>query len=76
LRDHLLWQLNLTPMSERDLAIARDHRRRSDGMLIATVEEILGFPSRRGRSGRSRRGAQRIQQFDPPASRARLRDAC
>src|SRR5262249_3400358 len=47
LQDHLLWQLNLTPMSDRDLAIARaiiDGIDR-DGMLIATVEEIVtGFP--------------------------------
>ena len=46
LQDHLLWQLNLTPMSERDLQIARAiiDGVDSDGMLIASLDEILsGF---------------------------------
>ena len=70
LQDHLSWQLNLTPMSERDLAIARaiiDGIDR-DGMLIATVDEIVsGFPAEYEiEEDEVVAVLKRIQQFDPP----------
>ena len=75
LQDHLLWQLNLTPMSERDLLIARAiiDGVDSDGMLIASIEEILsGFPVE-DEIEADEVGAvlKRIQQFDPPGVAAR-----
>jgi RNA polymerase sigma-54 factor len=75
LQDHLLWQLNLTPMSDRDLAIARaiiDGVDR-DGMLIATVEEIVtGFPIEYEiEEDEVIAVLKRIQQFDPSGVAAR-----
>jgi len=75
LQDHLLWQLNLTPMSDRDLAIARaiiDGIDR-DGMLIATIEEILsGFPAEYEiEEDEVIAVLKRIQQFDPSGVAAR-----
>jgi RNA polymerase sigma-54 factor len=75
LQDHLLWQLNLTPMSERDLAIARaviDGVDR-DGMLIATLEEIVsGFPPEyEVEEDEVVAVLKRIQQFDPSGVAAR-----
>ncbi len=75
LQDHLLWQLNLTPMSERDLAIAHAiiDGVDVDGMLIASIEEILsGFPPA-DEIEADEVGAvlKRIQQFDPPGVAAR-----
>ncbi len=75
LQDHLLWQLNLTPMTERDLAIGRaviDGVDR-DGMLIATVEEIVsGFPIEADiETDEVVAVLKRIQQFDPPGVAAR-----
>ena len=42
LRDHILWQLNLTPMSETDSAVAMAivDALNSDGYLTVTLEEI------------------------------------
>jgi len=75
LQDHLLWQLNLTPMSERDQAIGRAiiDGVDSDGMLIATVEEILsGFPPEYEiEEDEVVAVLKRIQQFDPPGVAAR-----
>jgi len=75
LQDHLLWQLNLTPMSQRDLAIARAiiDGIDSDGMLIASVEEILsGFPAEYEiEEDEVVAVLKRIQQFDPPGVAAR-----
>jgi RNA polymerase sigma-54 factor len=75
LQDHLLWQLNLTPMSERDLAIARaiiDGIDR-DGMLIASVNEIVsGFPAEYEiEEDEVIAVLKRIQQFDPSGVAAR-----
>jgi len=75
LQDHLLWQLNLTPMSERDLAIARaiiDGVDR-DGMLIATIDEIVsGFPPEYEiEESEVIAVLKRIQQFDPSGVAAR-----
>lgn len=43
LQEHLLWQLNLTPMSDRDRMIAATiiDAVDSDGMLTSTVEDLL-----------------------------------
>jgi RNA polymerase sigma-54 factor len=75
LQDHLLWQLNLTPMSERDLAIARAiiDGIDADGMLIASVEEIQsGFPIEyEVEADEVVAVLKRIQQFDPPGVAAR-----
>ena len=75
LQDHLLWQLNLTPMSQRDLAIARAiiDGIDNDGMLIATLEEILsGFPVEYEiEADEVVAVLKRIQQFDPPGVAAR-----
>ena len=75
LRDHLHWQLNLTPMSKRDrlLATAIIDAVNPDGMLDASVDEL-----------RRSFGAQlqvetdellvvlkRVQRFDPPGVAAR-----
>ncbi len=75
LQDHLFWQLNLTPMSERDLAFARAiiDGIDNDGMLIASMEEILsGFPAEQEvEEDEVVAVLKRIQQFDPPGVAAR-----
>jgi len=75
LQDHLLWQLNLTPMSERDLAIARAiiDGIDADGMLIATIDEIVsGFPPEYEiEESEVIAVLKRIQQFDPSGVAAR-----
>jgi RNA polymerase sigma-54 factor len=75
LQDHLLWQLNLTPMSDRDLAIARAiiDGIDNDGMLIATLDEIQsGFPAEYEiEADEVAAVLKRIQQFDPPGIAAR-----
>ncbi len=75
LQDHLLWQLNLTPMSQRDLSIARAiiDGVDSDGMLIATLEEILSGFAVEDEIEADEVAAvlKRIQQFDPPGVAAR-----
>jgi RNA polymerase sigma-54 factor len=80
LQDHLLWQLNLTPMSERDLLIARAiiDGIDSDGMLIAPLEEILsGFPVEYEiEADEVAAVLKRIQQFDPPGIAARNLREC
>jgi RNA polymerase sigma-54 factor len=75
LQDHLLWQLNLTPMSPRDLLIARAiiDGIDSDGMLIASIDEIMsGFPVEyEVEADEVAAVLKRIQQFDPPGIAAR-----
>jgi RNA polymerase sigma-54 factor len=75
LQDHLLWQLNLTPMSDRDLAIARAiiDGIDNDGMLIATLDEIQsGFPVEYEiEADEVAAVLKRVQQFDPPGIAAR-----
>jgi RNA polymerase sigma-54 factor len=75
LQDHLRWQLNLTPMSDRDLQIAGAiiDGIDDDGMLIASVDEILsGFPTEYEiETDEVAAVLKRIQQFDPPGVAAR-----
>ena len=75
LQDHLRWQLNLTPMSDRDLQIAGAiiDGIDNDGMLIASVDEILsGFPAAQEiEADEVAAVLKRIQQFDPPGVAAR-----
>ncbi|MCB1867994.1 MAG: RNA polymerase factor sigma-54 [Gammaproteobacteria bacterium] len=74
LHDYLLWQLNLTPFSDIDRAIALAiiDGVNEDGYLISELEEIL--------SGLDEEGIEideveavlhRLQQFDPPGVVAR-----
>jgi RNA polymerase sigma-54 factor len=80
LADHLLWQLNLTPMSDRDrlIATAIIDAVDSDGMLPVPDAEILsGFDA-----GLEIDEAEyvavlkRVQQFDPPGVAARNLREC
>lgn len=70
LYDHLMWQLNLTPMSDRDrvLAMAIIDAVEPSGMLSITVEEI--FEGMRGdfeelELDEVEAVQHRLQQFDP-----------
>lgn len=69
LQDHLLWQLNLTPMSDRDEAIAMAiiDAIDSNGMLTVGIESIhAGFdPSLELEEEEVLAVLHRIQQFDP-----------
>ncbi len=75
LQDHLLWQLNLTPMSERDLLIAEAiiDGIDADGMLIASMDELLSdFEAALViEADEVAAVLKRIQQFDPPGVAAR-----
>ena len=70
LYDHLMWQLNLTPMSDRDrvLAMAIIDAVEPSGMLSITIEEI--FEGMRGdfdelEIDEVEAVQHRLQQFDP-----------
>ena len=69
LQDHLLWQLNLTPMSDRDRSIAMAVIDAIDGngMLSVGLDSILaGFdPQAHVDSDEALAVLHRIQQFDP-----------
>lgn len=71
LRDHLYWQLNLTPMSDADRTIATTiiDAVNEDGFLTLDVEELLDSCNGDGPSfERDEIVAvlHRVQQFDPP----------
>lgn len=75
LTDYLQWQLNLTPMSDRDrlMAAAIIDAIDQDGMLTASDEELLsGFdPALDIEADEYAAVLKRIQQFDPPGVAAR-----
>ncbi len=74
LHDHLLWQLNLTPMSEVDELIAATliDAIDEDGFLIADVEEIHeALADHEVEPDEVLAVLHRIQQFDPPGVGAR-----
>jgi len=72
LRDHLYWQLNLTPMSDEDrlIATAVIDAVNDDGLLSLSVEELQQSCS--GQDGQPFEREEilavlhRVQQFDPP----------
>jgi RNA polymerase sigma-54 factor len=80
LQDHLLWQLNLTPMSESDRAIALAviDAINDDGYLDTSVEELgdtLGHDT--GIDPEEILAViRRVQQFDPPGVAARDLGEC
>ena len=80
LQDHLLWQLNLTPLSdtERLIALAIIHAVNPDGMLEADIDELLGsFASQLGIDADDvLRVLRRVQQFDPTGVAARNLSEC
>lgn len=69
LKDHLLWQLNLTPMSETDrlIAMAVIDAIDADGMLTSSLEDIIqGFEPELGiEADEVQAVLHRIQHFDP-----------
>ncbi|MEQ8314372.1 MAG: RNA polymerase factor sigma-54 [Gammaproteobacteria bacterium] len=68
LQDHLMWQLNLTPMSETDEAIgmAIIDAIDANGMLTVDIESIhSGFDSDEVELDEVEAVLHRIQQFDP-----------
>ena len=82
LQDHLLWQLNLTPMSDTDriIALAIIDSIEPDGYLSASLEEILGgLVDNHGLEAELDEMAcvlKRIQQFDPPGVACRDLQEC
>lgn len=71
--DHLRWQLNLTPMSESDRAIAMTivDAIGNDGYLEAGMEELLEACGPEIEADEISAVIRRIQQFDPPGVCAR-----
>ena len=69
LRDHLLWQANLSHFSERDLAIAETiiDSVREDGYLGCTLEDLQASlpPEWEVEADEIQAVLRRIQQFDP-----------
>lgn len=83
LRDHLEWQLNLTPLSERDQAIAHALMDAVDerGYLTSTVEDIYsGLTEGAGEDplelDEVEAVLRRLQHFDPPGVFARDLQDC
>jgi RNA polymerase sigma-54 factor len=75
LQDHLLWQLNLTPMSTRDRAIgvALIESIGEDGYLSETIESVQGglLPEVDAQLDEIEAVLHRIQRFDPIGVAAR-----
>ncbi len=84
LQDHLMWQLNLTPMSDLDrtIAVCIIDAIDSDGMLTATVEEIaesvgpFDGDTPEVEPDEVVAVLKRIQQFDPTGVGARNLAEC
>ncbi len=74
LREHLLWQMRLTPFSETDLAIATTiiDSINDDGYLNATMEDIRASVGEdEVELDEVEAVLHRVQQFDPPGVGAR-----
>lgn len=80
LTDHLLWQLNLTPMSDRDqiMALAIIDAIHPDGLLMMSVEDICsGFPPELEiELDEVEAVLHRLQHFDPLGVAARDLSDC
>ena len=80
LRDHLLWQLNLTPLSDsaRLIALAIVDAVNPDGMLEADLDELLeSFDPALGIEANDVAAVlRRVQQFDPTGVAARDLSEC
>ena len=83
LHDHLMWQLNLTPFSDTDRAIAEAiiESINEDGYLTSTLEDIhTGFLDQSGDDGidmeEMKAVLHRVQDFDPPGVAARDTQDC
>jgi len=85
LQDHLIWQLNLTPMSDSDRLVAEAiiDGIEPDGYLTITAEELLEqfcrqYPDEFADSELDEIEAvlHRVQQFDPPGVAARDLSEC
>lgn len=80
LREHLLWQMNLTPFSDTDLAVAMAiiDAIDEDGYLSLPIEEIhQGLPESAGiELDEVEAVLHRIQQFDPVGSGSRSLSEC
>ncbi|SEG53859.1 RNA polymerase factor sigma-54 [Marinobacterium lutimaris] len=85
LQDHLLWQLNLTPMSEGDRLVAESiiDGIEPDGYLTLSAEELLEqfvtqYPEDFAETELDEIEAvlHRVQQFDPPGVAARDLSEC
>ena len=75
LADHLLWQLNLTSMSDRDrlAALAIIDSIDDDGMLRASIDDLLDAmdPALAFDAAEMEAVLRRVQSFDPPGVGAR-----
>ena len=80
LQDYLRWQLNLSPLSDRDSFIATViiDAINPDGLLTASLEDLAAsFDPALGISGQSLAGVlAAVQQFDPPGVGARSLAEC
>ena len=80
LRDHLFWQLNLTPMSQRDRAIgyALIEAIGSDGYLSEPLDQIRAglLPEIESSAEEVEVVLHRIQRFDPVGVAARSPSEC
>jgi RNA polymerase sigma-54 factor len=80
LQDHLHWQLNLTPMTDRDRAIAFAiiDAVDDDGLLRTTIEDLAGAfdPSADVEIDEVAAVLKRVQQFDPPGIAGRDLKEC
>ena len=75
LRSHLLWQLNLTSLSDRDrlAALAIIDSIDDDGMLRASIDDLIDAldPALAFEADEMETVLRRIQSFDPPGVGAR-----
>ncbi len=80
LKDHLLWQLNLTPLSDSDrlIALAIIDAVNPDGMLAADIDELLESlePELGIDTEDVERVLGRVQQFDPTGVASRNLAEC
>ena len=80
LASHLLWQLNLTSMSDRDrlAALAIIDSIDDDGMLQASIDDLLDAmdPALAFEADEMEAVLRRVQSFDPPGVGARDLSEC
>jgi RNA polymerase sigma-54 factor len=82
LQDHLMWQLNLTPMSDTDRMIATTiiDAIEPDGYLTSSTEDLLAGLAEEAGGGieldEIEAVLKRVQQFDPPGVACRSLQEC
>lgn len=76
LKEHLIWQLQLSNFTDQEISIGNEiiGNINDDGYLVATLEEIV--KNIKATTGEAAATLKKIQEFDPPGVAARNLNEC